>query len=58
MASDYEKLMAEFGYNANPMDSLTQILEMSNKMAARKKTKISSSLNSLNNLIFYQPGYI
>ena len=51
MASDYEKLMAEFGYNANPMDSLTQILEMSNKMAARKKTKISSSLNSLNNLI-------
>ena len=36
MASDYEKLMAEFGYSANPMGDLMNMINSMSQNRARK----------------------
>ena len=51
MASDYEKLMAEFGYNANPMDSLNQLLTGLRQMNQYQTNKATAKTENFVNVI-------
>ena len=51
MASDYEKLMSEFGYNANPMDSLNQLLTGLRQMNQYQTNKATAKTENFVNVI-------